>query len=58
MSWRLYHKDGTLTGIRLREEAFSNIESRILEKWIEARVKIEGSRADNVYPAVLEPGSL
>jgi hypothetical protein len=58
VSWRLYHKDGTPTGIRLREEAFSEVESRLLERWIEARAEQEGSRADDVYPAMPEPGSL
>lgn len=57
-SWRLYHKDGTPTGIRLREEAFNEVESRLLKRWIEARAEAEGSRANNVYPAMPELGFL
>ena len=58
VSRRLYHKDGTPTGIRLREEAFNDVESWLLEGWIEARAEVEGSRAEKIYPAISEPGSV
>ena len=46
VSWRLYHK------------AFNDVESRLLERRIEARAEVEGSRADKIYPAISEPGSV